>query len=109
VPIEPNIIGLKTYDSVSLISGGDPCPIRSKARSIHGTNHPDLSGYFLAVVGQCWPKWVLRENVPAPDVTDFTASLDMLGYRSVIITTNAYPYTGQNRTREIIVGCFKEA
>jgi len=109
VQIEENIIGMKRYDSISLISGGDPCPIRSKARSIWGTKHPDLSGYFLAVVGQCWPEWVLRENVPAPDATDFEAALELLGYRCVIITTNAYAYTGQNRIREVIVGCSKTA
>lgn len=109
VPIKQTIIGLKKYDSITLISGGDPCPIRSKARSIWGTKHPDLSGYFLAVVGQCWPRWVLRENVPASDVTDFTAALDLLGYGSVIITTNSYSYTGQSREREIIVGCPEEA
>lgn len=95
--------------AVTVISGGDPCPIRSRARASKPTQHPDLSGYFLAVVGFCRPRWVVRENVPAPDVIDFEAALDVLGYRSVITTSNAAPYTGQNRTREIIVGCAQAA
>lgn len=95
--------------TVDVISGGDPCPIRSRARANRPSKHPDLSGYFLSVVGYCRPKWVVRENVVASDVIDFAAALDVLGYRSVITTSNAAPYTGQNRTREIIVGHLKEA
>ncbi len=92
--------------SIDLIAGGDPCPIRSKATSIHKTKkHPDLSGYFLAVVGRCWPRWVVRENVPASDDVDFEAGLAILGYRTVIVRTNAVTYTGQSRIRDFIVGC----
>lgn len=90
---------------IGIVSGGDPCPIRSKARSIWGTKHPDLSGYFLAVVAKCRPEWVLRENVPASDDIDFYTTLEVLGYRSVIINTNAKTFTGQSRPRDIIVGC----
>ena len=96
-------------ESVTLISGGDPCPIRSRARGNRPTRHADLSGYFLAVVGQVRPRWVFRENVLAPDVVDFETALDVLGYRAVIVRTNAASYTGQNRIRDIIVGCIKEA
>ena len=92
-------------ETITIISGGDPCPIRSRARGNRPTKHADLSGYFLAVVGLMRPGWILRENVPAPDVVDFETALDVLGYRTVIVTTNAAPYTGQNRQREIIVGC----
>ena len=97
------------YGAVTLVSGGDPCPVRSKARSIHGTKHPDLSGYFLAVVGRLWPRWVVRENVLAPDVVDFEAALDCLGYRTVIIRTSAAPFTSQRRIREFIVGSVEDS
>jgi len=90
---------------IDLIAGGDPCPIRSRAKGARKTKHPDLSGYFLALVGLVRPRWVLRENVPAPDNRDFTAALELLGYRTVIIRSNAAAYTAQNRTRDFIVGC----
>jgi hypothetical protein len=48
---------------------------------------------------------VVRENVSAPDVIDFETGLDVLGYRSIIATSNAASYTGQNRVREIVIGC----
>jgi len=99
----------KDYGAVTLVSGGDPCPCRSRAKSIWGTKHPDLSGYFLAVVGRLRPRWVVRENVFAPDARNFEAALDVLGYRSFIADTNAAPYTGQNRRREIIVGSLEES
>lgn len=95
-------------DTITLISGGDPCPCRSRARGNRPTKHPDLSGYFLAVVGKMRPGWVLRENVPAPDVVDFETALDVLGYRAIIVVTNAAPYTGQRRIREFVVGCPSE-
>ena len=98
-------VGKHNLEPVNLICGGDPCPIRSKASTIHKTKHPDLSGYFLAVVGQCRPQWVVRENVPAPDDIDFVASLEMLGYRVVIIATNPAKITAQNRERDFVVGC----
>ena len=96
------------YTPVELICGGDPCPIRSKARSIWKTKTPDLSGWFLAVVARCWPRWVVRENVPASDDVHFTAALEMLGYRTVIISTNSAKITAQNRERDFIVGCNQE-
>lgn len=89
---------------VTLVSGGDPCPIRSRARSNGDSKHPDLSGYFLAVVGQLRPRWVVRENVPAPDDVHFETALDVLGYRCVIIRTDAAKVTGQSRQRDFIVG-----
>ncbi len=92
-------------ETITLISGGDPCPIRSRARGGNPTKHADLSGYFLAVVGLMRSGWVLRENVPAPDVIDFETALDVLGYRTIIVKSNAAPYTGQRRIREFIVGC----
>lgn len=98
---------LKADDNLrfDIIAGGDPCPCRSKARSIHGTKHPDLPGYFLALAGRLRPRWVVRENVPAPDDKFFTTALESIGYRSVIISTNSFPVTAQNRSRDFIVGC----
>ena len=84
--------------------GGDPCPIRSRASKSHGTRSPDLSGYFLAMVARCKPGWVLRENVSAPDVLEFTTVLDMLGYHCVIVTMDSAAFTGQSRRREFVVG-----
>lgn len=95
--------------STDIVCGGDPCPVRSRARSNGASVHPDLSGYFLAVVGRCRPKWVVRENVPAPDDVDFTTCLDLLGYRTVIVRADAAAFTGQRRIRDFIVGCREEA
>lgn len=112
-PGVPIINDVRDYDNshrAKLVSGGDPCPIRSKARSIWQSGKPtDYSGYFLAVVQRSRPRWVLRENVPASDDKEFCAGLELLGYRTVIIRTNAYPFTGQNRTRDLIVGCNQAA
>ena len=94
---------------VSIIVGGDPCPIRSRARSNGASNHPDLSGYFLALVGGLRPRWVVRENVPASDDCHFTACLELLGYRTVIIRTDAAPFTSQQRRRDFIVGAHQTA
>ena len=97
-------IDFATIAPVDLICGGDPCPIRSRARSNGKSRHADLSGYFLAVVGVMRPFWVVRENVLAPDDKDFEAALDLLGYRSIIIRTDASEVTGQSRQRDFIVG-----
>lgn len=91
--------------NIDIITGGDPCPIRSKARSNGKSKHPDLSGYFLAMVGRLRPRWVVRENVLAPDDKDFYAALELLGYRSFIVRANSFPLTAQNRTRDFIIGC----
>jgi len=80
------------------------CPIRSKARSIWGTKQPDLSGYVLAVVAGSWPRWVVRENVPAPDDVCFIAGLEALGYGTVIVRVNSDSLTGQCRQRDYIIG-----
>ncbi len=90
---------------VDVVCGGDPCPIRSRARGKRAAVHPDLSGYFLALVGRCRPRWVVRENVPAPDVADFAAALEALGYGTRIVEINARPFTAQNRLRQFVVGC----
>jgi len=95
------------YSPVGLVCGGDPCPIRSRARGSHGTKVPDLSGYFLAVVARVRPRWVVRENVPAPDDVDFYVALEALGYGCVIVNTNAKEVAAQNRTRDFVVGCLE--
>lgn len=91
-----------------LICGGDPCQKRSRGRGNHKSKHPDLSGYFLAVVGRLLPRWVVRENVPAPDVTWFIAALELLGYGVVTIELNARDFTAQSRRRQFIIGCYRE-
>lgn len=90
-------------DSVELVCGGDPCPIRSKARRHTTILHPDMSGYFLALVGRRRPQWVVRENVPASDDLPFAAALEMLGYRTIIIRSDASAFTGQQRIRDFII------
>jgi len=97
------IRGLKTKPDI--IAGGDPCPVRSRARGNRKSRHPDLSGYFLALVGSLRPGWVVRENVLASDDKDFVLALELLGYRTIIIRANSFPLTAQNRTRDFIVGC----
>jgi len=84
--------------------GGDPCPIRSSLSRCSRTKSPDLSGHFLAMVARCKPRWILRENVPAPDVHDFTSALVMLGYRCVIVEADSAAFTGQSRPREFVAG-----
>lgn len=91
-------------ERVDLICGGDPCPKHSRARSNGESKHPDLSGYFLAVVGRCRPRWVVRENVPAPTVRDFHAALEAVGYGAVVVRLNASEATGQSRQRDFVVG-----
>lgn len=93
------------YAQVELICGGDPCPIRSRARSNGQSRHPDLSGYFLSLVGQLRPRWVVRENVLASDDVDFECALEILGYRTAIIRSDAASITGQSRQRDFVVGC----
>jgi DNA (cytosine-5)-methyltransferase 1 len=91
--------------AVDLLAGGDPCPCRSRARSNGKPRHPDLSGYFLRTVAAVVPQWVLRENVPASDITAFQLSLECLGYRNITIEIDSASFTGQQRIRHFIVGC----
>ena len=84
--------------------GGDPCPIRSSLGNASGTKKPDMSGYFLAMVARCKPRWVLRENVLSPDSVDFSGALVLLGYRSVVVEMDSAAFTGQSRRREFVVG-----
>jgi DNA (cytosine-5)-methyltransferase 1 len=82
--------------------GGDPCPIRTHLGKALKTIKPDFSGYFLAMVARCKPRWVLRENVPAPDAMEFDAALGLLGYSSAITRMDSRAFTGQSRPREFI-------
>lgn len=105
--------GIKCYDdvrtcdpeAVELLCGGDPCPKHSRARSNGDSNHPDLAGYFLALAGRLRPRWLVRENVPAPTVAHFTACLAALGYGTAVVRIDAALLTGQSRQRDFIVGC----
>jgi DNA (cytosine-5)-methyltransferase 1 len=95
------------FGTIDLICGGDPCPSHSRARSNGESNSPDLSGYFLALAGRCTPRWVVRENVPAPTVDHFDAALAALGYGTVVIRMDAAKVTGQLRQRDFIVGRYQ--
>jgi DNA (cytosine-5)-methyltransferase 1 len=93
-----------TLPYVDIVAGGDPCPKHSRARSNGASKSPDLSGYFLAVVGRLRPCWVVRENVPAPTVNDFATVLAVLGYGVVVIRTDSAETTGQSRQRDWVIG-----
>lgn len=95
-------------EAVDCIAGGDPCPKHSRARSNGDSRSPDLSGYFLALVGRLRPRWVVRENVPAPTVSEFAVALDALGYDAVVIRVESSGLTGQLRQRDFIVGHHKD-
>ena len=56
------------------------------------------------MVARCKPRWVLRENVVAPDIVEFKAALEVFGYYCVIVETNSAAFTGQSRRREFVVG-----
>ena len=89
---------------VDLIHGGDPCPRHSRARQTATSTSPDLSGYFLALVGRHRPRWVVRENVLASTVGHFAIALEALGYGVVVIGIDGAEITGQSRPREFVVG-----
>lgn len=92
------------FGHIDLIIGGDPCPFRSKARSIWGSNSPDLWPEFRRIVSVVRPLWVLRENVPADDVDDCWADLCRLGYDAIVIEADSAAVTGQSRPREYLCG-----
>lgn len=98
--LEPESLG-----TIDVVCGGDPCPARSLARGNRPSKHPDLSGYFLAVVGRLRPSWVVRENVCAPDVISFAAGLELLGYGVAAVALDARDFTGQSRRRQFCIGC----
>ncbi len=99
----PNVPKNEIRPCLGLV-GGDPCPIRSKLGILTGSKAPDLSGYFLAMAARVKPGWVLRENVPALDVKDFTLALETLGYRTIVIEMDSKAFTGQMRRRDFVVG-----
>ena len=108
VPCYPDVRYLAENGSAvdaDVVCGGDPCPSRSKARGGRPSSHPDLAGYFLAVVGRVRPRWVVRENVFAPDALDFAAVLDMLGYEVASVGFDSADFTAQSRRRQFLVGC----
>jgi len=105
VPRHGDIRRLPLVEAVDVLCGGDPCPSRSRARGHRAAVHPDLAGWFLAVAGRLRPRWVVRENVPAPNALDFALGLDALGYGVVAFALDARDFTAQSRRREFLVGC----
>lgn len=99
-----SIIDWADLPPVDLIHGGDPCPRHSRARQTAISTSPDLSGYFLALVGRCRPRWLVRENVLSPTVDDFAAALEGLQYGVVVIGIDGAEITGQSRPREFVIG-----
>jgi DNA (cytosine-5)-methyltransferase 1 len=93
-----------TLARVDLIAGGDPCPVRSRARSIHGTTSLDLWPDFLRYVSALRPVWVLREHVVATDADRCWADLCRLGYVALILECDSATVTGQYRPREYLCG-----
>jgi DNA (cytosine-5)-methyltransferase 1 len=89
---------------VDVICGGDPCPFRSNAKSIHGTTSPDLFPEFLRIVRALRPLWVLRENVVSPDIDECGGMLRDLGYEPIILECDSAEVTGQSRQREYLCG-----
>lgn len=89
--------------------GGDPCPIRSRARRGKPSIHPDLAPCFLEAVRQMRPVWVLRENVPAADVHQFALCLEWMGYGTVVLEVDSADVTSQSRPREVVVGLLASA
>ena len=105
VPIHGDVRGLSVDDAPDVIVGGDPCPSRSIAKGNRPSNHPDLAGYFLAVVARHGARWVVRENVLSPDALDFALGLELLEYRVASVAFDARDFTSQSRPRQFLVGC----
>lgn len=97
------------YGWVDLICGGDPCPSRSKARSIHRSTVPDMWPHFRELVQALRPVWVLRENVVADDIDDVAADLARIGYLCVVLEMDGAEITGQSRPREYLCGVLESA
>lgn len=96
-------------ERVDLIAGGDPCPVRSLARFIHGTSSPDLWPDFLRYVSALRPLWVLREHVVAADADECWADLARLGYSALILECDSAEITGQSRPREYLCGVLESS
>jgi site-specific DNA-cytosine methylase len=96
-------------DPVDLVAGGDPCPRRSRASSIHGTDTPDLWTDFLRVVSALRPLWVLREHVVAGDTDQCYTDLCRLGYDAIVLECDSAEVTGQSWPREYLCGVLESA
>jgi DNA (cytosine-5)-methyltransferase 1 len=103
--LKTRLLGNNPIPVPDVIIGGDPCPARSIAKGNHESRHPDLSGYYLAVAARLAPRWVVRENVPSPNVNEFALALEACGYAVVVIWANASQFVPQNRERAFVVGC----
>jgi len=103
-------VELSTVERVDLIAGGDPCPTRSRAGSIHGRDkQEDLWPEFLRWVSFLQPLWVLRENVPSPDLDDCAWQLECVGYSTTALELEGAFITAQARRRQFLVGVLATA
>lgn len=98
-----------SFEPVDLIVGGDPCPHRSRASTIHGTDAPDLWPDFLRIVSALRPLWVLREHVVAGDTDRCWADLCQSGYAALILDCDSAEITGQSRPREYLCGVLESS
>lgn len=94
---------------VDIVCGGDPCPHRSRANRIHGSDSPDLWPDFLRVVSALRPLWVLREHVVSADADECGLDLARLGYSPVLVEMDGAEITGQSRPREFLCGVLAPA
>lgn len=97
------------FGPIDLIVGGDPCPVRSRARTIWGSKSPDLWPEFRRIVSVMRPLWVLRENVVSDDAGDCWADLCWLGYDAIVLEADSAQVTGQSRPREYLCGVLATA
>ncbi len=79
-------ISSRHLTNVDLFAGGDPCQENSNARQRTGLEQPSLGGEFIRLIGECRPRFVLREN-PSVVRSDapwpwhrFRSELEQIGY-----------------------------
>jgi len=97
-------VDVDAIERPDLIVAGDPCPCRSRARGIQGSKSPDLFPVVLRWVSALRPRWVLRENVVAPDVDACAEAIVRLGYAVVVAEVDSAQVTGQSRPRQYLLG-----
>lgn len=97
---------------LDLLAGCPPCQGFSSLRTLNGSRHirdsqNDLIFEFLRIVRELRPRCIMLENVPALStdrrLTEFTTTLDLLGYSSSSAVLNAAAYGVPQRRRRFIL------